>query len=55
MAVALGVRAIALTLINHDHMAPLFREHLGHLMLEATVVMQTVGFFWIRQVMKIEV
>ena len=47
--------AIALTLINHDHMAPLFREHLGHLMLEGTIVMQVIGFFWIRQVMKIEV
>ena len=47
--------AVALTLINHDHMAPLFREHLGHVMLEGTAVMQTIGFFWIRQVMKIEV
>ena len=47
--------AIALTLINHDHMAPLFREHLGHLMLEGTAVMQVIGFFWIRHVMKIEV
>ena len=47
--------AIALTFINHDHMAPLFREHLGHLMLEGTAVMQVIGFFWIRHVMKIEV
>jgi tight adherence protein B len=47
--------AIALSILNPDHMAPLFREHLGHLMLEGTVVMQTIGFFWIRQVMKIEV
>jgi Flp pilus assembly protein TadB len=36
-------------------MAPLFREHLGHLMLEGVLVMQVIGYFWIRQVMKIEV
>jgi tight adherence protein B len=47
--------AVALTLINPEHMAPLFREHLGHLMLGTVLVMQTVGYVWIRQVMKIEV
>jgi tight adherence protein B len=47
--------AIALTIINPEHMAPLFREHLGHLMLEGVLVMQVIGYFWIRKVMKIEV
>jgi tight adherence protein B len=47
--------AVALTIMNPDHMAPLFREHLGHLMLEGVLVMQVIGYFWIRQVMKIEV
>ncbi len=47
--------AIALTLINPEHMAPLFREHLGHIMLEGVLVMQVIGYFWIRKVMKIEV
>jgi len=47
--------AIALTIINPEHMAPLFREHLGHLMLEGVLVMQVIGYFWIRRVMKIEV
>jgi tight adherence protein B len=47
--------AIALTMINPEHMAPLFHEHLGHLMLEGTLVMQVIGYFWIRKVMKIEV
>ena len=47
--------AIALTIINPEHMAPLFREHIGHLMLEGVLVMQVVGYFWIRKVMKIEV
>jgi tight adherence protein B len=47
--------AVALTIINPEHMAPLFREHLGHLMLEGVLVMQVIGYFWIRRVMKIEV
>jgi tight adherence protein B len=47
--------AVALTIINPDHMGPLFKERLGHLMLEGTVVMQVIGYFWIRKVMKIEV
>ena len=47
--------AIALGFINPEHMQLLFRERLGHLMLGATVVMQTIGYFWIKQVVKIEV
>jgi tight adherence protein B len=47
--------AIALSFINPEHMQLLFRERLGHIMLGATVVMQTIGYFWIRQVVKIEV
>jgi tight adherence protein B len=47
--------AIALSFINPDHMQVLFREHMGQMMLLAAMVMQTVGFLWIRQVIKIEV
>jgi tight adherence protein B len=47
--------AIALSFINPEHMQLLFRERMGHMMLGATVVMQTIGYFWIRQVVKIEV
>jgi tight adherence protein B len=47
--------AIALAFINPEHMELLFRERLGHMMLGATVIMQTVGYFWIKQVVKIEV
>jgi tight adherence protein B len=47
--------AIALAFINPEHMQLLFTEHLGHMMLGATVIMQTIGYFWIRQVVKIEV
>jgi tight adherence protein B len=46
---------VALCFINPSHMELLFRERMGHMMLGATVVMQTVGYFWIRQVIKIEV
>jgi tight adherence protein B len=47
--------AIALSFINPEHMQLLFTERMGHMMLGATVVMQTVGYFWIKQVVKIEV
>ena len=46
---------IALMFINPEHMELLFRERMGHMMLAATVVMQTIGYFWIKQVVKIEV
>jgi tight adherence protein B len=47
--------AVALAFINPEHMQLLFTERLGHMMLGATVIMQTVGYFWIKQVVKIEV
>jgi tight adherence protein B len=47
--------AVALSFLNPEHMKPLFEERVGHLMLAATIVMQFVGFLWIRQVIKIEV
>jgi tight adherence protein B len=46
---------VALSFINPDHMGVLFHEHMGQMMLLGAVVMQTIGFFWIRQVIKIEV
>jgi tight adherence protein B len=47
--------SIALSIINPEHMHALFHEHMGQMMLLGAVVMQTIGFFWIRQVIKIEV
>jgi tight adherence protein B len=47
--------AVALAFINPEHMQLLFRERLGHMLLGVTVVMQTIGYFWIKQVVKIEV
>jgi tight adherence protein B len=47
--------AVALTFINPELMALLFEEHMGRVMLFGAVVLQVCGFFWIRQVMRIEV
>jgi tight adherence protein B len=47
--------AIALSFINPEHMQSLFRERIGQLMLMGAIVMQAIGFIWIRQVIKIEV
>ena len=47
--------AIALSFINPEHMQTLFRERMGQMMLLGAMVMQTIGFIWIRQVIKIEV
>jgi tight adherence protein B len=47
--------AVALSYINPEHMNLLFREHMGQVLLIIAMVMQTIGFFWIRYVIKIEV
>jgi tight adherence protein B len=47
--------AIALSFINPEHMQTLFHERSGQEMIMGAVVMQTVGYFWIRHVIKIEV
>ena len=46
---------VALSFINPDHMNLLFKERMGHILLLTALVMQTIGYFWIRQVVKIEV
>lgn len=50
-----GSLAVALSFINPDHMNLLFRERIGHMLIGTAVVMQIVGYVWIRQVIKIEV
>jgi tight adherence protein B len=50
-----AVLAIALSFINPEHMNMLFRERMGQMMLLGALVMQTFGFLWIKQVVKIEV
>ncbi len=46
---------VALMFINPDHMNVLFTTRPGHMLIVATVVMQTIGYFWIRKVVTIEV
>lgn len=47
--------AVVLSFLSMEHMRPLFQERMGHLMLIGAIVMQAIGFVWIRQVIKIEV
>ena len=47
--------AVALMFINPEHMELLFRERMGQMMLLGSIVMQTFGFLWIKQIVKIEV
>ena len=47
--------AVALMVINPDHMNLLFRERMGQQMLMAALVMQIIGYVWIQRVIKIEV
>ncbi len=50
-----AVLSMALAVINPEHMNLLFRERMGQMMLMGALVMQTGGFLWIRQIIKIEV
>jgi len=47
--------AVALMFISPDHMRTLFTVKLGQMMVMGAIVMQTIGFIWIKQVIKIEV
>ncbi len=46
---------VALSFINPEHMNLLFRERMGQMMLVGAMVMQFIGYMWIKQVVKIEV
>ena len=50
-----AVLAVALSFINPEHMNLLFRERMGQMMLGGALVMQFIGYMWIKQVVKIEV
>ncbi len=47
--------AVALTYLNPDLMRLLFQERLGQQMLMGAIVLQTIGYLWIRKIIKIEV
>ena len=50
-----GFLALALSFINPEHMELLFKDPMGQMMIAASIVMQVVGWVWIKQVIKIEV
>jgi tight adherence protein B len=47
--------AVVLSFINPQHMKPLFEASTGQMAIAVVIVMQSIGYFWIRQVIKIEV
>ncbi len=50
-----AVLVVALLFINPDQVNLLFRERMGQMMLTAAIVLQIIGYVWIKQVVKIEV
>ena len=50
-----AVLGIILSYLSPDHMNTLFTDPMGKTMLMGAGVMQTVGYFWIRKVIQIEV
>ena len=46
---------VALSFINPDHVNLLFQDRMGQMMLGGAIALQTIGYLWIRQVVKIEV
>lgn len=46
---------VALSQINPEHIQVMWTEPMGRTMLGVGVVMQTIGYFWIQHVIKIEV
>jgi tight adherence protein B len=46
---------VVMLFINPEHMNLLFHEKLGQTLLMVAIVMQAIGFVWIRKVIKIEV
>ncbi len=50
-----AVLVVALLFINPDQVNLLFRDRMGQMMLTAAIVLQTIGYVWIKQVVKIEV
>ena len=50
-----AVLVVTLLFINPDQVNLLFRERMGQMMLTAAIVLQIIGYVWIKQVVKIEV
>jgi tight adherence protein B len=50
-----AVLCVALSFINPEHMNLLFHTPMGRMLLLSALVMQIIGYLWIKQVIKIEV
>jgi tight adherence protein B len=46
---------VILTIINPEHMDLLFNHRTGHQLIGAAIVMQIIGFAWIRKILDLEV
>jgi tight adherence protein B len=46
---------VILTIINPEHMDLLFNHRIGHQLIGAAIVMQIIGFLWIRKILDLEV
>ena len=49
------VLGAAMAVLNPEFMKPLFRDPIGHVMIAASLLMQTMGFFLIRRIIRIKV
>jgi tight adherence protein B len=47
--------AMTLSFINPEHIEVLFSERMGRMLILSSIVLQIIGFVWIRKVVKIEV
>jgi tight adherence protein B len=47
--------AVSLSFINPEHMDLLFKDQIGQMLIAGAIVMQAVGWLWIKKVIKIEV
>jgi tight adherence protein B len=46
---------VILTFLNPEHMDLLFNHRIGHQLIGAAIVMQVIGFLWIRKILDLEV
>ena len=46
---------LLLTALNSAYMMPLFKERLGHVMIAVALILQLIGFIWIKKIVDIDV
>ena len=48
------VFVLIMSILNPDYLKPLFQDTIGHYMIALAVILQIIGFIWIRKVVKIK-